>query len=354
MDRNKPSKKVSMNDIAKKLNISKNTVSLAFRGVPCINENTRNLIFKTARELGYEYKKRSREKKHASETSRNICLIMSSSEKNRVSFFSYIQYGIEAEAKKNNLNTILYYLNEYDANNEIPLCIKDGIVSGILTLGNFEKKHIMNILNYGLPTVIIDQYFDDIYADYVLTDNISSAFVATKYLIECGHKKIGFCGNIHKASSFYDRYIGYAKAMNYFNIPDDLYNKYCILDSNLIKLANSNISQATKQITSLPELPTAFFCCNDYEAVALYKILEEVNISIPRDISIIGFDNDIFATRVSPELTTMNVKKEYTGERAVQLLIDIINEKNNCHQKINIPANLIERQSVCIIKNNGK
>ena len=349
MARNKSSKKVSMNDIAKKLNISKNTVSLAFRGVPCINQNTRNLILKTARELGYEYKKSPSTKRDTSTTSRNICLIMSSSEKNRVSFFSYIQYGIEAEAKKNNLNTILYYLNESDTNNDIPLCIKDGIASGILTLGNFDKNQIYTILNYGLPTVIIDQYFDDIPAHYVLTDNISSAYIATKFLVECGHRNIGFCGNIHRASSFYDRYLGFVKAMRYFNITQDVYEKYCILNSDFQKIVHKDISLAINRIRSLPALPTAFFCCNDTEAVALYKIFEEIKVNIPKDISIMGFDNDFFSTRVSPELTTMNVNKEYTGARAVQLLMDIMNGATSLFQKIAITANLIQRQSVDII-----
>lgn len=351
MGKKKHSSKVSMNDIAKKLKISKNTVSLAFRGVPCINENTRDLILKTAKELGYVYKKNLSAKTNINPASRNICLIMSSSEKNRVSFFSYIQYGVEAEAKKNNINTILYYLDECEANNEIPLCIKDGIVSGILTLGNFNKNHIYNILDYGLPTVIIDQYFDDIPANYVITDNISSAYIATKFLIECGHRNIGFCGNIHRASSFYDRFVGFTKAMKHFNIPQNAYEKYCILDSDFQKLVYKDLSQGVNQIKSLPELPTAFLCCNDTEAVALYKIFEEIKINIPKDISIMGFDNDSFATRVSPELTTMNVKKEYTGARAVQLLIDIMNGANNCYQKILILANLIERQSVVNIIN---
>ncbi|HOQ00396.1 MAG TPA: LacI family DNA-binding transcriptional regulator [Acetivibrio clariflavus] len=89
-----------MEDIAKKVGMSKNTVSLALRNMPGINAQTRKLIFETAKQLGYEYKKNSSQNSSSDTSYKNICLIFSKDTHKSEGFFSYIQYGVESEAKK--------------------------------------------------------------------------------------------------------------------------------------------------------------------------------------------------------------------------------------------------------------
>lgn len=334
-------KKVTMEFIAQKLGITKNTVSLALRNMPGVSQKTRNEILQMAEKYGYKYKKPIHNNGCAKTES--ICLMLSNHIRNSVGFFSFIQYGIESEAKRNNLNTILYY---FDDNKEFipPVCIKDGIVSGIVTLGPISRKTVTSILDLNLPVVIIDDFFDDIKASYILTDNLAGGFLATEYLIKSGHREIGFLGNIFAAPSFCDRYVGYLKAMSLYRIPVN--NSYSILDKNMAFIFDECPDKAIEEVKKIPKLPTAFFCCNDSEAIHLYKIFSSMGVSIPEDVSIIGFDDIESSKDISPELTTMHIYKEAMGERAVKKLIDRINGEKLMEEKILLPTVLVERQSV--------
>lgn len=337
-------KKVNMDDIAKKLNISKNTVSLALRNMPGVSSSTRKLIIDTANEVGYVYKKSITAPAAKENESKSICLILSKNMRNLIGFYSYIQMGVEEEAKRNSLNTILYYYDEYDENFETPLCIKDDMVSGIITLGHVTRNNLNKIAGFNIPLVVIDEYYDNINLDYILTDNLCGGYMATEYLIQHGHRKIGFSGDIHQASSFYDRYYGFLKAMGDYSLQVD--SPYGLIGKGLQKYINKDISPVVNELKSLQEFPTAFFCCNDPEALALYKAFEIMGLRVPEDISVIGFDNTDAAGNVSPELTTMNVKKELMGIIAARRLVEKMQDKPCIPQKILIPTTLVERQSV--------
>ncbi len=336
------SKKVTMEDIARQLGITKNTVSLALRNMPGVSEKTRKTIFETAEKYGYRYKKNKTISNSNSKT-KNICLMLSDDTRKSVGFFPFIQYGIESEAKKNNLNTILYCFDE-NREFETPLCIKDGIVSGIITLGRITDNVIKSIVKLDLPLVIIDHFFDNIKADYILSDNLSGGFIATEYLIKNGHSKIGFLGNVFNSSSFFDRYLGYLKAIKHYNLP---YNSsFSIMDKSMADLANIDLNTVVENFREIPVLPTAFFCCNDIEAINTIKALSLMNISVPDEISIIGFDDIESSKNISPELTTMHISKEAMGERAVKKLLSGMNREKSFIEKILLPVSLIERQSV--------
>jgi LacI family transcriptional regulator len=333
-------KKVSMLDIAQRLGISKNTVSLALRGMPGINEQTRQLIISTANELGYSYTRNN-------DSSKNICLILSKSTRNSVGFFNYVQFGMEAEAKKQGLNVIIYYYDESIENFEVPLCIKDGMISGIITLGRVSRKTANTILGFDLPVVMVDHYFDNINIDYILTDNISSGYVATEYLIKNGHTKIGFIGNIHASISFSDRYQGYLRALSHYNIP--VVSDF-IIHKSMEDLAASSPSLLVQELQSLKNMPDAIFCCNDSEAITVNKAFYELGIKVPEDISIIGFDDIEFSRSMSPELTTMRVEKEIMGKKAVEKLVKIMDDDLVMPEKLLLSTSLIERKSVTTIK----
>jgi LacI family transcriptional regulator len=258
-----------------------------------------------------------------------------------VDFFSFIQYGIESEAKKNNLNTILYCFNE-EKDFEIPLSIKDGIISGIITLGRLSEKTLKSIIDLNLPLVVIDHYFDHINVSYILSDNVSGGYTATEYLIKSGHRKIGFCGNVFSSSSFFDRYLGYLKALTQYKIPID--SLYSITNMSMAEISHHNV--VIEKLKEIPTLPTAFFCCNDIEAITIIKALSSMGIKIPEDISIIGFDDIELSKNISPELTTMHILKELLGKKAVRKLILQMTQKNYTKEKILLSANVVERKSV--------
>ncbi len=340
-------KKVTMDTIAKKLGISKNTVSLALRGMSGISETTRKSIEDTAISMGYHYKSNAVKALNT----RNLCLVIAKSTRDSIGFFSYIQLGIEDEARKNNLNTIIHY---YDENEEIfgmPNSIKDGMISGIITLGRNSPKTIKSIISYNLPVIMVDNYFDNLPMDCILTDNHCGGYLATEYLIKSGHNKIGFIGDISLSVSFYDRYQGYTKALKEYNL--EMNEGYSVLDKGLDNLSSEEVEKIISVIKSQEGLPTAYVCCNDAQAIIILKAMKNMNISIPNEVSIIGFDDIETAKSVTPELTTLKVEKELMGKIAVRKLIERIESGTGISEKILLSASLVKRESVKQLVNNN-
>jgi LacI family transcriptional regulator len=334
------SEKVSMSTIAKILGVSKNTVSLALRGVPGISGKTRKMVLDTAAELGYKYASSGKK----AENAKNLCLVVPKSAQDSIDFFGLIQMGIEDEAKKNNMNVILHYYDENGQEFETPLCIKDGMISGIITLGRVSKSTVRALEPNKLPIIMVDNYFDDLDVDCILTDNHSGGYKATEYLLKNGHTRIGFFGNIKDSVSFYDRYMGYRKAMeiNGVRIEPSLSLFYGYSDFDAYQ---ENI-KALGRMKSKDSLPSAYVCCNDASAISLYKMLKQLDVSIPGHISVIGFDDIGAASDVSPELTTMRVNKEWMGRKAVSKLIHRLKEQELTAEKLLLSAKLVERNSV--------
>lgn len=333
-------KRVSMEDIAKKIGVSKNTVSLSLRNIPLISAETRELVQSTANEMGYEYKNKGFTLGLDKTLFRNIYLLVPRSIRN-IEFFSLIQFGIEKEARKHNLNIILHYVDENGF--EVPAGITENTIDGIIMLGCLPKDFVSKVNASGLPIVSVDNYYDNILMNYILTDNISASFNMTEYLIKKGHKKIGFYGNINLSSSFYDRYLGYFKAMQTYNL--------IVPNEWIIK---NNLSDYTGLLEHLKDgkadLPSAFFCVNDVHAVKLIKTLEDISIQVPAKVSVAGFDNIPQAEENNPGLTTMHVHKEALGEAAVLRLVSIFEDKKELPEKILVSTKLIERDSVCTVK----
>jgi|CZCB01.1.fsa_nt_gi LacI family transcriptional regulator len=332
--------KVTMATIAKKLGVSKNTVSLALRGAGGISEKTRRMVVETAARMGYTYTSLG---KNVPE-SRNLCLVIPRSTQTALDFFSNIQMGIEDEAKKNNMNTILHYYDEAEADPQIPNCIRDGMVSGIITLGRVGRNMVRKLKTTGLPVVMVDNYFDDMEADCVLTDNHCGSYVATWHLIKNGHRNIAFYGEIKASVSFYDRYMGYRKALEDAGLAVPCH--CAALTGCPEMILPEDLAEILRRIKAEGDFPTGFVCCNDAAAITLCKALKQLGIDIPGEVSVIGFDDISGASHIEPELTTMRVRRESMGRRAVNMLLARLSGNGGAGEKLLLSASLVERSTV--------
>lgn len=334
------STKITMESIAKKLGVSKNTVSLALRNMPGISEETKKTILEEAIKSGYKYKKSTYD--NTLNKQNNICLILSTSTRDSFEFFSHIQFGIQSEAETHNFNVILYCYDKTKYDFEMPNCIKDKIVSGIITLGNIEEITLSTILTYNLPIVMVDDYIENINVESILTDNFCGSYTATKYIIDNGHKDIAFCGNINASISFYERFLGFQKALKDNNI--EFLQSNIWIDKNTITELNKGVQLAIEYIGKIKHFPTSIVCCNDIEAICLIKAFESIGMNVPTDISIIGFDDIASSSFIG--LTTMKVCKKEMGERAIQKLLYKIENPLLPIEKTLISTTLIKRTSV--------
>ncbi|MDI6602277.1 MAG: LacI family DNA-binding transcriptional regulator [Thermoanaerobacteraceae bacterium] len=343
-------KKITMKDIADGLNLSVNAVSLALNDKVGVSEETRNLVIKTADEMGYFDENPSF---IARNRLRNICLMVEERNFRDTHFYTKVILGIENEAKRNNYDILVNFMTSDKF--EIPSSIERRKVSGIIVVGTIKDEHLEKLLKYDIPTVLVDHCSFTISTDAVLTQNMSGSYMATQYLIRKGHTQIGFFGEIDFSLSFKERWLGFNEAMRNAGLNvDPIFNVnpgYCVIGQVEQYVLSKNYKEVANIISKLDKLPTAWVCSNDSAAITLYNALSILGIKVPDDISVVGFDDIDICNIVTPHLTTIRINKELMGAKAVKrLLWRMENPKEPCDY-IRMEVKLIVRESVKEIKN---
>ena len=331
---------VTIKDIAKLANVSLSTVSKALNNKPDVSAATRKKVLEIAEK--YNFIPNAFGKGLKSKTTENIGVIFCR-EPQPLSgnpFYSRVLEGIEAEVALNNYNLVLH-LTPKSNQKVLPKMVRQKQVDGIILVGIFQKEFINTLLEHKTPFVMVDPKLTLDNCFQILIDNEHGAFMATQYLIKSGHRKIGFISGDLSRLSFRQRYNGYEKALKSNNIP---VNKEFIRTGGIEKGY-----EYVKDLLSLKDRPTAIFSTNDINAIYGFKAVQEFNLKVPDDISIIGFDDIDLAKFSTPLLTTIRVYKEELGSIAVRTLFKIINNEADKPTTTIIPVKLIERESVKMV-----
>lgn len=335
--------KVTMKDIAKELNISINAVSIALNDKPGVSESMRLKILRTADKMGY-----INEKHHYLSvfSKSNICILMQSYYANTGHFYSIVLRSIVECAKQLGYISILNYFE--DNQFEFPDCIIDRKVAGILVVGKISDQNLNQLKNTGIPVVLVDYTSLGDTCDCVLTHNKQGGYLITQYVLDKGYKRVGFFGDLEYSLSFSDRFIGYKQALINRSITSDIesyINQYSILHGTE-KYVLENDVNGIVSLLKKSELPEVFVCANDSNAFILLNTLTLMNIKVPDQIGITGFDDTPLCEKTIPKLTTVQVQKELMGEIAVSKLIDRIHRENDVQMTQLLSTNIIERDSL--------
>lgn len=335
--------KVTMKDIAKELNISINAVSIALNDKPGVSESMRLKILRTADKMGY-----INEKHHYLSvfSKSNICILMQSYYANTGHFYSIVLRSIVECAKQLGYISILNYFE--DNQFEFPDCIIDRKVAGILVVGKISDQNLNQLKNTGIPVVLVDYTSLGDTCDCVLTHNKQGGYLITQYVLDKGYKRVGFFGDLEYSLSFSDRFIGYKQALVNRSITSDIesyINQYSILHGTE-KYVLENDVNGIVSLLKKSELPEVFVCANDSNAFILLNALTLMNIKVPDQIGITGFDDTPLCNKTIPKLTTVQVQKELMGEIAVSKLIDRIHRENDVQMTQLLSTKIIERDSL--------
>lgn len=335
--------KVTMKDIAKELNISINAVSIALNDKPGVSDSMRLKILRTADKMGY-----INEKHHYLSvfSKSNICILMQSYYANTGHFYSIVLRSIVERAKQLGYISILNYFE--DNQFEFPDCIIDRKVAGILVVGKISDQNLNQLKNTGIPVVLVDYTSLGDTCDCVLTHNKQGGYLITQYVLDKGYKRVGFFGDLEYSLSFFDRFMGYKQALVNRNITDDIesyMNQYSFLHDTE-KYVLENDVHSIVSLLEKSELPEVFVCANDSNAFILLNALTLMNIKVPDQIGITGFDDTPLCDKTIPKLTTVQVQKELMGEIAVNKLIDRIHRENDVQMTQLLSTKIIERDSV--------
>ena len=339
--------KITMKDIAERLDISINAVSLALNSKAGVSEETRKQVLDIAEELGYLDKSPKFVKSFAN---KNICVIIKKYYFEDNTFYSKIMMGIGEESRRKGYDIITCLINETEES--IPSCIESKKVCGIIVIGTIEDEYIVKLKNYKIPVVLVDHTSLLESTDSILTDNKLGSFNITKLLIEKGYKDIGFFGDLEYSLSIKERFFGYREAIkkflkfNNFKEAEVFIEERSVLYDVEQNIIDKNIEGIKERINRINKIPEAFVCSNDNAAIALITSLKELGYMVPKDIAVVGFDDIVLSSLIEPKLTTVRVEKDFMGRKAVDRLLWRIENKKDPDEKTILSVEVIERDSV--------
>lgn len=338
-----PRNRVTLSEIAEQSGVSLSTVSLVLRDKPGVGTVTRQRVLGIAKELGYFPKNGLQHRPSLT----NIGLILKSApgrtpQTNQ--FYSHVLAGIEMACRQWQFN-LLYATLPVDRDSyplELPrVLLEEDTADGLLLIGAFLDNTIARVVERrSTPIVLVDAYAASDLHDAVVSDNLKGAHDAVTYLIQRGHRHIGFIGNHpHAYPSIQERQRGYVRALQDNEISNSYFADCHIIDREEILDATADLVRRNSQITAL-------FAANDEVAIVAMEAVQVLGRRIPGDVSIIGFDDIDPAKSTSPSLTTMHVDKIGMGMLAVQLLVNRVEYPASNPVTTVIHPHLVERQSV--------
>ncbi len=215
-------------------------------------------------------------------------------------------------------------------------------VEGIIYATMFHRPVRLPTALRDTPTVLLDCFVEDRQMPSVVPDEFDGGFVATKYLLDHGHRRIGFINNIDDIPATTGRLEGYKAALESYGVPfeEQLICRDVSIQEGGYRGALDLLRQQNR--------PTALFCFNDRMAMGAYDAIRKLNFQIPENVAVMGFDNqDIIAAHLYPSLTTMELPHYQMGSWAAQHLLNVLSEtENSTPTQHKIECRLVERESV--------
>jgi len=339
-------KKVTIQDVAKELNLSRNTVAKALNNSDTVSYETRYVVIEKAYEMGYsklspivlnEFKIRNK-----MDDTKTIVVLT----RREISvFWNSIIMGISDELNKYGCKLQFNFISEQDEKSlTLPLDLQ-GEVSGIIILSVFNLDYVEQIMKQNTPVVFLDapSSLDKIahYGDIVVCESYSCIEKITTDLISQGLTKIGFIGDISYCKTIKDRYEGYISAIQ---------NAGLLVDDSIIASYHPahkfyKTDEVEKALSSFAYIPEAIVCANDDIALDAIRCLKSRGLTAPSDVAVTGFDNVEGMSQVEPFLTTVRVGNQRLGRRLVQQLMWRIQNPTFPKEVIYIGVEVIFRQS---------
>lgn len=318
-------KKITLEDIAAKMDTSIVTVSNALAGRRGVSDQLREEILKTAQEMGYQKRskkeKRSTSREMDSSQGKKIGVLVSERYLERyISFYWDLYQRVVIQASAEGCFVSLEVLTEErEEQMGNPFLLEENQIDALIILGTLKSPYLaMLYQNITFPMLFLD--FDDqkIPCDAVVSNGFFGMYKMTNYLIRNGHREIGFLGEYHATKSIMDRYQGYCKALIEHHIP--LKPEWVIPDRD------PDTGMCIK--VELPDrMPTAFACNCDFAAENLAKELVEKGYRIPEDISIVGFDDFLLKGMMVGHLTTFGVDMDAMARESLKLILKRLKEE---------------------------
>jgi len=324
-------------DVASLSGVSISTISRVLNMPDKVNSKTHKRVMNAIDQLGFIPRAEARAR--AMQSTNRIGVL--------TPFFtapSFVQRfrGVASALSKANYELVIYPVDSIDHLqgyiSSIPLMRNiDGLIIMSLSLGDQDAQRLSN---NGMETVLIEYSHPQL--NSIVIDDVRGGRLAAEYMVGRGHKTFSFLGDIEPPEKFAihpvkSRLTGFTQVLQEAGLS---------LPQAYIRSApytQEESRQAARELLGLPKPPSAIFAASDTQAMSVMKVARQLNIRIPEDLAVIGFDDIDVAEHV--DLTTIRQHLDESGRLAAEILLARINEPNRPLQHINLPLNLIERMT---------
>jgi LacI family transcriptional regulator len=333
--------KAHIRDVAREANVSMSTVSRVINKNYPVKDATRIRVEIAVKKLKFSPNTLARSL--LSQNTKTIGILVPSI--NNI-FFPTVIKAIEHNLRINGYSIYLCDTDD-DATEEINYIksLMGRQVDGIIVIDpkteNMKDGYYEAVSN-DIPLVLINGYNNNINCNFVLNDEVSGARQAMRYLLELGHKNIIFVRGRESYS---------------YDIKEDVYNKFMeennltllkniidIGEGNSYKTVDGTMDIMSNELKRL-KAPLAIFACNDLMALGAMNACKIMKFDVPKDISIVGFDNSYISSMVEPKITTVDQNMYLLGENAAKMLLELINNGNEKARRVKLKTQLIIRNS---------
>ncbi len=344
-------KKVTIQDIADALGVSRNTVSKAINNSDGLADATRERILQKAVEMGYKQfsyvsaiaaiANSAEGQGHQVPGFQGEIALLTNAFLTQSHFASTMLDKFQREISQLGYTMNTHRVTEQNLRDKsLPLTLQLERVSAILCIEMFNFDYDEMLCSLGVPTLFVDgpARLDgrSLPSDQLYMDNSTEIFRFVNDMLAQGKTRIGFIGDYRHCQSFYERHAAFRFAMLMAGVPVD--ERYCIRSNRMDEACVEALAQ-------LDELPDLFLCANDFVAGDVIRALYSIGKTVPEDVLILGFD-DAPESRISrPALSTVHIHPQVMAFSAVQLLISRMKEPSLDYRTVHTQTDLILRES---------
>lgn len=349
--------RVTIQDIADAVGVSRNTVSKAINNTGILADSTREKILLKAKEMGY---------KQFSYV--NISSMAASAETSQTSHSGEIALfttsflgashfaSLMLDKFQQELSLAGYSLSMHRVLPDeltqcrLPSSFDPERTDGILCVEMFDYDYSRMLCDQEIPILFADtpvlKFKEPLRADLLYMDNQTEIYRFVQKMASIGKTDIGFIGEISHCQSFFERYLACKNAIDFLHLPFN--SSYYLTDNNPDcpgSYGNSYENYLDHALRNLPVLPDVFICANDFIAINILHVFEKLGIRVPDDVLLCGFDDSPESRILTPRLTSIHIHTQIMGLSAAHLLLSRIKEPALNYRTVYTETNIIYRES---------
>jgi len=328
----------TLKDVAKKAQVSVSTVSRVINKEPLVKPGTQEKVEAAIAELGYLPNRVAQRLRSINVKHKLIGLVLPDIQN---PFYVDVVRGVEDTASRQNFSVMIGNFDQDEEKERLFLEVlqSESIDGLIIAPSSGKDQHIHRVIEKGYRVVCIDRGLLSADVDVVKVNNEAGAFGAIEYLIGLGHERIAHITGDPSIPTTRERNAGYEAAMSKHGVE---------IDPELVRSSDSSYvsgARLMKELLKLPTPPTAVFTANNLLTLGALKSIHESKLSIPGDISIVGFDDMYWSVSLNPPLTAVRQSGYDIGRRAAELLVQRIADPSRHVANVVLDTELVVRQS---------